>query len=296
MMELLPEDEALLARAREGLEPGLEDHARIKRGLFVRIAAATAVSTAATTAVSRAAEAAVSTAALGSAASSVSVATGVIKLLSIGVLGAAVVGGGLVVAHRVVGHPATRNEVTILAPTLAYRARSDSPMAPALAPAAPAAKAEQAPPPPKESAPLETSSVGEPKSLAPAAPRGSSPVLALPLMQQRPPVADRGGVVANRSPSVPMTTESPVELEADLLTRADSALKAGDANRALELVNQHASSFPQGVLVEEREAERIVVLCALGRSGEAETLAAEFLRQRPRSPLAPRVRASCGAR
>jgi hypothetical protein len=292
MMELLPEDEALLARAREGLEPGPEDGARIKRGLFVRIAAATAVSTAATTAVSRAAEAAVSTAALGSAASSVSVATGVIKLLSIGVLGAAVVGGGLVVAHRVVPHPAARSEVTALAP-----ASADSPAPRALAPAALAAKADEAPSPRTESAPLETTSaVGEPKSVAPAAPRGSSPVPAAASLEQHSASAGRDGVAANPRASAPMTTGSPVELEADLLTRADSALKAGDANRALELVNQHASSFPGGVLVEEREAERIVVLCALGRSGEAETLAAEFLRERPRSPLAPRVRASCGAR
>jgi RNA polymerase sigma-70 factor (ECF subfamily) len=81
--------------------------------------------------------------------------------------------------------------------------------------------------------------------------------------------------------------------EAGLLARADAALKGGDAPRALELLDEYASSFPSGVLVEERDAERVVVLCALGRRDEARTAADAFLRDHPRSPLAARVRGSC---
>jgi 2-oxoisovalerate dehydrogenase E1 component len=47
---------------------------------------------------------------------------------------------------------------------------------------------------------------------------------------------------------------------------------------------------------EEREAERVIALCDLGRDAEARAAAQAFLRDRPRSPLSARVRESCGAR
>ena len=75
---------------------------------------------------------------------------------------------------------------------------------------------------------------------------------------------------------------------------ADAAMKAGHAPRALALLQEHATRFPNGVLIEEREAERIVVLCALGRTEDARAAASRFLRERPRSPLVRRVHESCG--
>jgi RNA polymerase sigma-70 factor (ECF subfamily) len=72
-------------------------------------------------------------------------------------------------------------------------------------------------------------------------------------------------------------------------------LKRGDAAHALDLLNRHAALYPAGALVEEREAERVVVLCALGETQRARAAAAVFLRDRPRSPLAARVRGSCAA-
>jgi RNA polymerase sigma-70 factor (ECF subfamily) len=87
-----------------------------------------------------------------------------------------------------------------------------------------------------------------------------------------------------------------VAAEAELLRDADRALKAGDPARALNLLVEHTTRFPNGILIEERDAERIVVLCALGRSDEARIAAVEFLRVRSRSPLAQRVRESCGGR
>jgi hypothetical protein len=97
-------------------------------------------------------------------------------------------------------------------------------------------------------------------------------------------------------PTMPSTPRGPatVDTEAALLREADAALRAGNAGRALAAVNEHAARFPGGVLAEERESERIVVLCALGRTEEARTLAAKFVATRPRSPLLGRVRRSCG--
>ncbi len=48
------------------------------------------------------------------------------------------------------------------------------------------------------------------------------------------------------------------------------------------------------MLGEERAAERILALCALGRKDEARTEAQRFLSRFPRSPVAERVRTSCG--
>jgi hypothetical protein len=98
---------------------------------------------------------------------------------------------------------------------------------------------------------------------------------------------------SNAPVAPPVLAASSVAEEADLLRRADRTLKANDPQGALALLDRHAAQFPHGVLVEERDAERVVVLCALARVDDARALAAAFLRDRPRSPLAERVRASC---
>jgi RNA polymerase sigma-70 factor (ECF subfamily) len=90
------------------------------------------------------------------------------------------------------------------------------------------------------------------------------------------------------------TGPATVAAEADLLRRADAARKAGDSSQALNLLEEHRVRFPTGILVQEREAERVVVLCAMGRTGDARAAAAAFLRDWPHSPLAGRVRSSCG--
>jgi hypothetical protein len=156
-------------------------------------------------------------------------------------------------------------------------------------------------------------------SPAPAAPRprvevpaASSPAPDLPSSEVAP--APRAVPPATRAPS-PATPASPPRLvpgrsapasaivpgpttvaaEAELLREAEATLRAGDAPRALAFVNEHAASFPNGILAEEREAERIAVLCALGRAAQARETAAAFLRDHARSPLTVRVRESCAS-
>jgi hypothetical protein len=87
---------------------------------------------------------------------------------------------------------------------------------------------------------------------------------------------------------------STLPAEADLLRSADESFRAGSPALALAALDEHAARFPSGALVQEREAERVVVLCALGRTQDARTAAGAFLRSWPRSPLAARVRSSCG--
>lgn len=261
-MTLTPEDQALLARARKGLEPTPEDHARIKHRLLVQIAGGALTATA----LSTSAEAAGTTTALGSAATGFSVLA---KVVAAGVLSAAVVGGGIVAS--------TRTSHSRVADT---RASAREVLKPATLPAAPLAPRVSASPEASGSIPAPAESL--PARLAP-------PVSPIATVHATTP-APREGETSPTTIAGPGT----IGAEAKLLTRADAALKGGDALHALELLDEHASSFSDGVLVEERQSERVVVLCALGRTEDARAEASAFLRKSPRSPLAARVRASCG--
>jgi hypothetical protein len=117
------------------------------------------------------------------------------------------------------------------------------------------------------------------------------------------PATSKAAVEATPWPAGPMqpalsppVTEraNSLESETSLLREADRELRSGQPAGALALLDEHASSFSNGALVEERTVERILALCALGRKSEAVSESARFLRERPRSLLADRVRASCG--
>jgi len=85
-----------------------------------------------------------------------------------------------------------------------------------------------------------------------------------------------------------------VAAEVRMLTEAQADIQAGDAERALAILDAHSRRYPKGALVEEREAARIAALCALGRVTEAREAADRFVRATPRSPQVGSVRASCG--
>ncbi len=82
--------------------------------------------------------------------------------------------------------------------------------------------------------------------------------------------------------------------ELDRVIEANQLYRGGDPTRALARVDALRTSFPRGAHVEEREALRVLCLCALGRVVEAGLGARRFLETWPTSPQAPRVRASCG--
>ncbi|HEY8945016.1 MAG TPA: hypothetical protein VIM73_12175, partial [Polyangiaceae bacterium] len=89
------------------------------------------------------------------------------------------------------------------------------------------------------------------------------------------------------------SAESDLSRELSVLKEAQRALADGDAAASLALLDRHARNFPNGTLGAERTAARAFALCALGRVEEARTLAREFLRTAPSSPLVPRLRTSC---
>ncbi len=59
---------------------------------------------------------------------------------------------------------------------------------------------------------------------------------------------------------------------------------AGDPSGAIALLDEHARRFPSGALGEERDATRVLALCALGRTGEARAPAARFFAAFPGGP------------
>jgi hypothetical protein len=76
--------------------------------------------------------------------------------------------------------------------------------------------------------------------------------------------------------------------ELGLLQRAQAAFTDRSFATALLLVSEHARRFPNGRLVEEREALRVKALVGAGREGEARKASSAFSARFPRSALLPR--------
>ncbi|PCC68861.1 hypothetical protein SAMN02745121_07610 [Nannocystis exedens] len=81
--------------------------------------------------------------------------------------------------------------------------------------------------------------------------------------------------------------------EMALLQEARAALRGGQPETALALLDRHAESFAGGSMTEERQALRVLALCAAGEVARGADEAAAFLRAHPRSTYAARVAAAC---
>lgn len=78
--------------------------------------------------------------------------------------------------------------------------------------------------------------------------------------------------------------------ETRLLQDARTSLARGRLEEALHRLDDHARQYPQGLMVEEREALRAIARCDRGDPGDHGTA---FARRFPRSPLRDRVRDAC---
>lgn len=272
MSELRPSSRALLQRARASFSPSEDDRARMDRALSVELGIALGASSVAPAAIPGASAGGASAggaaaAGSGTGAAGVGTTIGVAKWAGAIALTCAVGAAGAVS----IGSRSHESVSTVTATTATAITASPSAHAPPI---------EVAPPPVQEAAPIETAAPSEP---APAA-------------RPSPHVGPRRVAVAPPSPpprAAEPSTPNAVAEETRMLREANVALQAGDASRALGLLDTHGRSFPNGVLSEERSAQRVFVLCKLGRVAEARAEAARFAKASPDSPLAPRVRASC---
>jgi hypothetical protein len=127
----------------------------------------------------------------------------------------------------------------------------------------------------------------------------AQPTIALaptPIANPRQITANHDAPATSEKPIAPSVTKAPAPqlgAENDLIERAQHALQAGDTSQALTLLNEHAERFPNGQRAEDRDAERVLTLCAAGRQEDAATAGAAFLGTYPNSIQASRVRSSC---
>jgi hypothetical protein len=91
----------------------------------------------------------------------------------------------------------------------------------------------------------------------------------------------------------PIVDASGLERERNIVAASQRALADGRPSRALDLLDQHARTFPHGAMAEDRDALRVVALCAAGRTEDAEKQRTKFFRRWPKSLHASRVRTAC---
>ncbi|MDI1482808.1 hypothetical protein [Polyangium sp. y55x31] len=267
MSELGPEARAILLAGRDGDDPSPADRARLRRALSAAIAAGGAASVGG----ERIADAA--TTKLGEAASATKIAsaakTGAV--FSLGGLAwkgmVALLVGGAASAVAILGPTATHLETPPAATHLEAPAqKGKTPPAPTRAEAEPTViPIDDPPPPPAPELPHAPTVNAAPKRTAPT--------------------------VATNEPS-PEPTD-PLLAETRRLRAVHGAMKDGDPEQALRLLDENSASAEGQSLRAERTAARVLALCKLGRVDEARAEAARFLSESPGSPLADRVRKAC---
>lgn len=285
----------LFREARKAGKPRPEDLARARRGLDAKLAAAGL-----TVAVGAAATKAAATGSLApKAATTVAVST-IVKLLCV----VGIAGGAATAGYEILGADTSPSESTP-ASAIPAAPRTAAP-APVPAPTAQAPQPTPTPTPAPASTPAQTSTPTAAPVTASAmntasvassspAPRAarlapSAEPLPEPVLRVDPPPAPSAPPVA--SAPAPTVAEHLAE-EIAILRAIDDALRRGDGASALAGVEKHAAQFPAGAMVEEREAARVLAMCALGRRDDAVKLADRFRVRFPRSPASPRLDASC---
>jgi hypothetical protein len=297
MSELGPEARALLEHTRDGDDPSELDRARLRNRLGVALAAAattaavSAAAPAAATSVSAAAATTTATAtkaAIGvqvAAGAQAVVATSVTAKISVAVTVAviSVAGSGVVLKQELSPATSARQPAAQVAPRTP-RAKQRAAREPALAAPVIAAPAPEVPvvlPEPQLAV------VQAPAAVALPAPVANVARSLVPKPVPKPKVVEPA--LAPQPDEIPQSMQTEIQL----LSFAQSALRDGDYDRALSVLAEHASRFPNGVLALERDAVRAITLCSSGRATTGR-FAAEALGSRIEgTPLAARLERAC---
>lgn len=293
-------DRSLLDAARAGLEPSAAQRKKLRRAVMAAIGTS-AVTTGTAAGAQAAASATGAATAAGTATGGVATAAGLglgAKIV-IGTIALASVVGVVAVGRRSTSHddPAPSAATTSIAdapPIAAAPERQESPLAAATPEPSAEVEAIDAPAPELEPAP-ELAAAPRP-ALATTRP-GPSVLGRAPSTRPMPaPSPAPTFVAASESDTVPATPataeEDPVRVETRLLARARAAIARHDGAAALAILDEHARLFPDGQLREERLANRVSALCALGERERAHAEATSFLAAHPGSVQVGAVRAA----
>lgn len=139
------------------------------------------------------------------------------------------------------------------------------------------------------------------KSVAPAVPQAAEPPVEqtreltgpAEAKQEPEPVKPAARSRSTRERVAPAQPSDSLNEELDLLHEAQAAWRRGDAGQALSVLSQHRKRYPRSVLGPEREALRVLSLCAAGRTAEAKEVARRSFPKGQRSPLRASVEQSC---
>ena len=127
--------------------------------------------------------------------------------------------------------------------------------------------------------------VSEP-AVTPTLTRASVPAIA-----EQPAPPPLAAVPVEQLPRAPLprvapvasTSAAPDDNDITLVRAAYVALRTGDASRALALVDEHARRYPASALSAERDATRVLALCALGQRDQARSALQRFKKSFPSS-------------
>lgn len=268
MSELSPESRAFLETHRRDGEPTAADAERVRAALALTLGS-TALASATVPWLAR----------LGVIKGTVAVTVVVVALV-----GAVAMQSARDHGPNERGAPPTRGQVQPepVAPAPAPET-SPAPVEP-LTPAPPAATV------PKVRAPPVTQR--DPRSPAPSA----EPVEAAP--EPPPPLIEPVPTPVAASLPPPPPTPAPLSTadEVRLVGEAEEALRRGDAEAALAVLEQWSASFGQsGQLAQEAQAARIVALCKSGQTVRGGEAASQYFAAFPASPYRNRIERDCGS-
>lgn len=265
MSDLTPSARKLLADARPGFGPSAAARERMRAGVLRHAAKATSATSSAPP-------------------SGVRLAFKAHGGKLLGATLVALVAGSYATVHSSGPEPLT------VAPTTVVTASPDEPSA--------AAAEELASPHQLPEAPIVAvvTASANPSTPATSAERTPLPTPKSSVAAGRP--ADKGGaaraerVVSGQLPEGALPDGS-LGAEVRLLHEAQSAFKSGDLALARRDVDEHARSFPNGVLREERLVLGVLLSCAEGQIERARRTADELAAAHPRSSHLEALRGSC---
>lgn len=285
MTELDPEEEAVLESARRALSPPDVVTQRMRAALLVKVATPGIVVGA-----SAAASSAAAATAAGSATATTATAATVASAGSSAALGAAATGGAALGAKVAVGAVFLKAAGVTTALLLAtVTSPYWLPTANAPAPTGPSAAAASAVAPGPRAAPAAGARI-EPIPAPPSTESADSQAIAMQAVAS--PAASEA---VRRTPASSAKPEPRLEVELDLLRRAQQAIQAGQAQRALGLLTKLDAEHPKSSLGQEREVARVLALCGVGEVTTARQVAQRVLAASPNSLYARRIQASCAA-
>lgn len=142
-----------------------------------------------------------------------------------------------------------------------------------------------------------TAALTQPAAEPPRAPVVSS-VATAPAVAAPPPAANPPETRVETPPPAPSSSANHVDRDAAfteelrLVKLAKGEIDAGRAHLAEVWLTEHARRFPNGVFRTERDALRVLVICAADPTGGGRK-ARDFVRMNPRSPLVDRITRAC---